>query len=195
MTYDVGIVGATGAVGIEIIDCLKRISFPIGKLRLFASARSSGKQLDTPYGSIIVEEFTILASRTCKFVFLAVSGDFALENGLKISENNGPYVIDNSSAFRYMKEIPLVVPEINASALGSARLIANPNCTTAIAAVALWPIHQIYTIKKLIVSTYQASSGAGAEVRLQIQHMFSLLRNLSNFFVSFRLQHYFVILL
>lgn len=166
MSYDVGIVGATGAVGIEIIDCLKRISFPLGKLRLFASKRSAGKTIETHFGPVEIEEFTVEASRSCYFVFLAVSGDFALENAKKISENNGPYVIDNSSAFRYMDEIPLVVPEINASAIGDARLIANPNCTTAIAAVVLWPIHQKYTIKKLIMSTYQASSGAGAEVSL-----------------------------
>ena len=164
MVYDIGIVGATGAVGIEIIDCLHRIKFPLGKLRLFASKKSAGKTTETPFGSVIIEEFSVEASRECHYVFLAVSGEFALEHAKSICENNGPYVIDNSSAFRYMPEIPLVVPEINANAIGESRLIANPNCTTAIAAVALWPIHVRYTIKKLIMSTYQASSGAGAEV-------------------------------
>jgi len=164
MTYDIGIAGATGAVGIEIIDCLHRIKFPLGKLRLFASKKSAGKSTETPFGSVVIEEFSVEASRECHYVFLAVSGEFALEHAKAICENNGPYVIDNSSAFRYMPEIPLVVPEINADAIGESRLIANPNCTTAIAAVALWPIHVRYTIKKLIMSTYQASSGAGAEV-------------------------------
>jgi aspartate-semialdehyde dehydrogenase len=92
-----------------------------------------------------------------------VLGDFALQYAKAISDGDGPVVIDNSSAFRYMDDIPLVVPEINAHVLPGAKLIANPNCTTAIAAVALWPLHQRFVIKKLIMSTYQAASGAGAE--------------------------------
>jgi aspartate-semialdehyde dehydrogenase len=109
-----------------------------------------------------VEEFSVEATKSCDFVFLAVSGEFALEHAENITKA-GPIVVDNSSAFRYMDHIPLVVPEINASAIGSSKLIANPNCTTAIAAVALWPLHQKFGIKKLIMSTYQAASGAGAE--------------------------------
>ena len=109
MSFDVGIVGATGAVGIEIIDCLKKANFPVAKLRLFASARSSGKLIKTHFGDIVIEEFSVNAARECYFVFLAVSGDFSLENAPLICNNNGPYVIDNSSAFRYMDNIPLVV--------------------------------------------------------------------------------------
>lgn len=160
----VGIVGCTGAVGIEIISVLEKLSFPVSKLHLFASARSAGKIITTGYGDLIVEEFSVPLARQCQFLFLAVSGEFALEHAAAISDGDGPIVIDNSSAFRYMPEIPLVVPEINGHAIGDAKIIANPNCTTAIAAVALWPLHVQFTIKKLIVSTYQASSGAGAEV-------------------------------
>lgn len=160
--FTIGIVGATGAVGIEIISVLHRRDFPLEKLHLFASARSAGKTSDTPFGAIVIEEFSVEATAACDYVFLAVSGDFALEFAGKITER-GPVVVDNSSAFRYMNHIPLIVPEINAHVIGSAKLIANPNCTTAIAAVALWPIHQKYGIKKLIMSTYQAASGAGAE--------------------------------
>ena len=160
----VGIVGCTGAVGIEIITVLEKLAFPVSKLHLFASARSAGKIISTGYGDITVEEFSVPSARKCGYLFLAVSGEFALEHAEAICEGNGPIVIDNSSAFRYMNHIPLVVPEINAHAIGSSKLIANPNCTTAIAAVALWPIHQKFGIKKLIVSTYQAASGAGAEV-------------------------------
>ena len=109
-----------------------------------------------------MEEFSVEATCKCDFVFLAVSGDFALEHAEKIAAA-GAIVVDNSSAFRYMDRVPLVVPEINASAIGESKLIANPNCTTAIAAVALWPLHQRFGIKKLIMSTYQAASGAGAE--------------------------------
>lgn len=107
--YDVGIVGATGAVGIEVIEVLKKTEFPLSKLRLFASSRSAGKEIETKFGTIMVEEFSVAAARSCHFIFLAVSGDFALEYGKQLCENNGPYVIDNSSAFRYMSDIPLVV--------------------------------------------------------------------------------------
>jgi aspartate-semialdehyde dehydrogenase len=125
--------------------------------------------VETPLGSIVVEEFSVARSRECDIVFLAVSGDFALEHARAISEGDGPIVIDNSSAFRYMPEIPLVVPEINSHVLKGAKLIANPNCTTAIAAVVLWPLHQQFGIKKLIMSTYQAASGAGAEGMEELQ--------------------------
>ena len=160
----VGIVGCTGAVGIEIITVLQKLSFPVSRLHLFASARSAGKSITTGYGDLIVEEFSVVSARKCQYLFLAVSGEFALEYAEAICEGDGPIVIDNSSAFRYMPHIPLVVPEINAHVIGDSKLIANPNCTTAIAAVALWPIHLQFGIKKLIVSTYQAASGAGAEV-------------------------------
>mmetsp|Transcript_3799 Transcript_3799/g.6286 ORF Transcript_3799/g.6286 Transcript_3799/m.6286 type:complete len:344 (+) Transcript_3799:49-1080(+) len=161
--YEVGIVGATGAVGIEIVKCLFKKSFPLSKLHLYASARSAGKKVETEYGDIVVEEYKLEEARKCKLVFLAVSGDFALANGRELTAGDGPVVIDNSSAFRYMPEIPLVVPEINSHRLKDGKLIANPNCTTAVAAVVLWPLHQEFGIKKLIMSTYQASSGAGAE--------------------------------
>lgn len=159
----VGIVGATGAVGIEVVEVLHKKKFPIGNLVLYASGRSAGKIMETPYGSIVIQEFSLEAARTCQLLFLAVSGEFALQYGKALIEGDGPVVIDNSSAFRYMEDIPLVVPEVNASAIGHAKLIANPNCTTAIAAVALWPLHCHFKIKKIIMSTYQAASGAGAE--------------------------------
>lgn len=159
----VGIVGATGAVGLEVISCCHKRNFPVGKLRLFASPRSAGKVISTPYGDITVEAFSVELAQECKFVFLAVSGDFALANAKNITANGTTVVIDNSSAFRYMPEIPLVVPEINPEVLKGAQLIANPNCTTAIAAVVLWLLHVNFGIKKIIMSTYQASSGAGAE--------------------------------
>lgn len=179
--YTVGIAGATGAVGIEIIGCLHKRNFPVHALRLFASSKSAGKTITTPYGDYTIEEFSIASAIQCKFLFLCVSGDFSLEYVPQLLEahrsaamNESPhdfYIIDNSSAYRYRNDVPLVVPEINghilfqeATSTPRSQLIANPNCTTAIAAVALWPIHQKYKIKKLIVSTYQAASGAGAEV-------------------------------
>ncbi|OQS02836.1 aspartate-semialdehyde dehydrogenase [Thraustotheca clavata] len=159
----VGIVGATGAVGKEILSVLHDRKFAVTSVHLFASARSAGKTLDTPFGPLQVQLFTVEAARAMDYVFLAVSGSFALEHAEAIAAPGGAVVIDNSSAFRMQPNVPLVIPEINGAAIGTKKLIANPNCTTAIAVMALWPLHCHYGIEKMIVSTYQASSGAGVE--------------------------------
>ena len=156
--FKVGVIGATGAVGIEVVTCLFKRNFPLSELHLYASARSAGKIITTEYGEVTVEEYKLETARQCDFIFLAVSGDFALENAPKLIEGDGPIVIDNSSAFRYKAAIPLVVPEINPDQLLGKKLIANPNCTTAIAAVVLWPLHLKYTIKRLIGSLYRSLS-------------------------------------
>jgi aspartate-semialdehyde dehydrogenase len=111
-SYDVGIVGATGAVGIELIKCLFIQKFPLTKLHLYASKRSVGKVVSSDYGELVIEEYIISEVRKCKIVFLAVSGDFALENAKLLIEGDGPIVIDNSSAFRYDVDIPLVVRDV-----------------------------------------------------------------------------------
>lgn len=156
--YSVGIVGATGAVGQEMLQVLRNRKFPFSEIRLFASARSAGKVI----GDIAIEEFSGEKTRDLDFILLAVSGDFAREFAPQISSGRA-VVIDNSSAFRLDPNIPLVVPEINPEAANGAKLISNPNCTTAILTVSLFPIHQHFGVKKCIVSTYQATSGAGAE--------------------------------
>ncbi|KAG6616942.1 aspartate-semialdehyde dehydrogenase [Phytophthora cinnamomi] len=165
----VGICGATGAVGIEIISVLAAHKFPVKQLELFASARSAGKKVATPFGEVTISLFSVEKAAKLDYVFLAVSGDFSLQYAKELAAvPNGPVVIDNSSAFRRDPETPLVIPEINGHVLlpkagePQPKLIANPNCTTAIAAMALWPLHCEFGIKKLIVSTYQAASGAGA---------------------------------
>jgi len=167
----VGVVGVTGAVGVEIINVMGNRDFPISELKLFASARSAGKPMDTPFGEKMIEEFTLEAARECDVVFLAVSGDFALEWVPKLTDDDGPLVIDNSSAYRYDDDVPLVVPEINAEAARKSkkRIIANPNCTTAIALMALAPLHKEFGIKRCIMSTYQAASGAGAPGMNELQ--------------------------
>lgn len=109
----IGIVGATGAVGVEIIKCLHAQKFPVDELVLFTSSRSSGKCLETPFGEILTKEYNLDDARRCQIVFLAVSGDFALENGKLLIGGDGPIVIDNSSAFRYDTDIPLVVSQID----------------------------------------------------------------------------------
>ncbi|HEY0834366.1 MAG TPA: aspartate-semialdehyde dehydrogenase [Azospirillum sp.] len=165
----VAIVGATGAVGREMVEVLHRRNFPVGELRLLASGRSAGKVVDTPYGAITLQEYSLDLVKDCDVVLLAVSGDFAKAHAPAIAAA-GPLVIDNSSAFRYDPEIPLIVPEINAHAFqGGGRLIANPNCTTAIAVVALGPLHKAFGLKRVIVSTYQATSGAGAEGMAELE--------------------------
>lgn len=163
MSYSVGIVGATGAVGKEIRQVLEKRNFPVSKLRIFGSERSAGKVMATEkYGDITVELFDVAKARECDVVFLAVSGDFALEHAKAITEgDDGAVVIDNSSAFRYMPDIPLVVPEINGKETKKSKLIANPNCTTAIGLMALWPLIKKFGCKRVIMSTYQAASGAG----------------------------------
>merc|ERR1719247_3648589 len=167
----IGVVGVTGAVGVEIIECLHNRKYPVSEIKLFASARSAGKPMATPYGEKMIEEFSLEAARECDVVFLAVSGDFALEWAPKITADDGPLVIDNSSAFRYDDDVPLVVPEINAEAAkkSKSKVIANPNCTTAIALMALAPLHNEFGIKRCIMSTYQAASGAGAPGMNELQ--------------------------
>jgi len=161
----VGVVGATGAVGVEIVNCLNKFSsLNVSQLRIFGSKRSAGTTRDAgkKFGDVKVELFDVEAARECDVVFLAVSGDFSLEHAKAISEGDGgAVVIDNSSAFRYDKDIPLVVPEINGECSKDSKLIANPNCTTAIGLMALWPLHKLFKLKKVAMSTYQAASGAG----------------------------------
>ncbi|WP_198371962.1 aspartate-semialdehyde dehydrogenase [Roseomonas rosulenta] len=164
----VGIVGATGAVGRELVDVLGRRAFPVTSLRLFASARSAGTKTKTPFGEIAIEAFSDEAVRDLDIALLAVSGDFAKAHAPAMVAA-GVTVIDNSSAFRLQDDVPLVVPEVNAAAIGGARLIANPNCTTAILVVALEPLRQAFGLKRVIVSTYQAASGAGAEGMAELE--------------------------
>lgn len=179
-TYSVGIVGATGAVGKEMVLCLYDRKFPISELRLFASQRSAGKRVDTPFGEKEIELFSPEKAAQCQFVLMAVSGSFSKEYAPQIAEK-GAVVIDNSSAFRYEQGIPLVVPEVNAEAAKGAHLIANPNCTTAILAVALWPLHKSFGVKKCIVSTYQATSGAGQEAMDELEEQTRKILNGENF--------------
>lgn len=161
-SFNVGVVGATGAVGKEIIGCLEKRGFPVSSLRVFGSERSAGKEVDTKFGTTTVEQFSQDAARECDVVFLAVDGDFSLEHAEAIcAGDDGAVVIDNSSAFRQVEGVPLVVPEINGETTKGKKLIANPNCTTAIGLMAVWPLHKLFGLKKMIMSTYQAASGAG----------------------------------
>ncbi len=162
MSYKIGIIGATGAVGKEMIECLHDRNFPLAELHLFASERSAGKKVQTPFGEKEIELFEVEKAKEMDFVLMAVSGDFSKRYAPEIAKGKA-VVIDNSSAWRMEESIPLIVPEVNAEVAKGAKLIANPNCTTAILAVALYPLYKEFGLKKTIVSTYQATSGAGQE--------------------------------
>ncbi len=156
----VGIMGATGIVGRELLKVLFARKFPIESLRLYASHRSVGKKIETLLGDICIENADEADYSLLDIAFFAIGGGWPKENAPKAAKA-GCVVIDNSSTFRYDDGVPLVVPEINASAIGDSMLIANPNCTTAIAAIPLYQIYKKYGLRKVIISTYQATSGAG----------------------------------
>jgi len=158
----VAIVGATGAVGAEFVGCLTKRNFPVGKLVALASARSAGKTLEFRGQAIGIEELT---ERSFAGVDIALfsAGSGIARKFAPIAVEAGAVVIDNSSAFRMEKDVPLVIPEINAPRIKEhTGIIANPNCSAITALVPLWPIHRQNRIKRVIISTYQAASGAGA---------------------------------
>jgi len=156
------IVGATGAVGVELIRCLEQRRFPLAQLRLFASARSAGKTLPFGGAQLVVHELTE-ASFAGVDIALFSAGGSTSKRFAPIAVRAGATVIDNSSAFRMDPKVPLVVPEINPQAVrGHAGIIANPNCCAIISITPLWPIHKSNRIERLQMATYQAASGAGA---------------------------------
>ncbi|MBX5463183.1 MAG: aspartate-semialdehyde dehydrogenase [Steroidobacteraceae bacterium] len=158
----IAVVGATGAVGVEILQCLEKRKFPYASVRALASARSAGKQLPFAGKSLTVEELT---EKSFEGVHLALfsAGSGTSKKFAPIAVSHGAVVVDNSSAFRMNADVPLVVPEINPEQLAHhGGIIANPNCAAIISITPLWPIHKANRIRRLIVSTYQAASGAGA---------------------------------
>jgi len=158
----VAVVGATGAVGVELMQCLEQRSFPLSNLRLFASARSAGKTLPFKGKPVTVEELTEDSFRGVDIALFSAGGSQS-KRFAPAAVRHGAVVVDNSSAFRMDAGVPLVVPEINPEAVREHKgIIANPNCSTIISITPLWPIHKINRIQRMIVATYQAASGAGA---------------------------------
>jgi aspartate-semialdehyde dehydrogenase len=158
----VAIVGATGAVGVELLNCLAARNFPLGGLKLLASARSAGKTLPFNGAELVIEELTEASFKGVDIALFS-AGSGISRRFAPIAVRAGAVVIDNSSAFRMEKTVPLVVPEVNGEALRQHRgIVANPNCVAAIATVALAPLHRAHPIRRLNISTYQAASGAGA---------------------------------
>ena len=168
----VAIVGATGAVGIEMLKTLEKRGFPVGKLTLLASARSAGKTLPFNGEEIAVRELTATSFEGVDVALFSAGGAISKEFA-PFAVQAGAVVIDNSSAFRMDPAVPLVVPEINGADIKKNRgIIANPNCTTAITLMALWPLHKEFRVKRIVASSYQAVSGTGAkaieELRSQV---------------------------
>ena len=158
----VAIAGATGAVGVELMQCLEQRKFPLSELRLLASARSVGKTMKFRGVDVAVQELT---DDSLKGVDIALfsAGGAQSKRFAPAAVKAGAVVVDNSSAFRMDPNTPLVVPEINAGELAKHHgIIANPNCVAIVAATPLWPLHQARRIKRIVMSTYQAASGAGA---------------------------------
>ncbi len=160
----VAIVGATGAVGQEMLDCLEERNFPISELTLLASARSAGREIPFRGKLIKVKELTHDSFAGVEIALFSAGGDLSLEYAGSAAAA-GAVVIDNSSAFRMDDQVPLVVPEVNPEAIADRPkgIIANPNCTTIITLMALYPLHQLYGLKSIIASSYQAVSGSGAQ--------------------------------
>jgi aspartate-semialdehyde dehydrogenase len=158
----VAIVGATGAVGVKLLACLERRKFPLKELKLFASARSAGKTLKFRGKDIGVQELTE-ASFAGVDIGLFSAGSGTTKKFSAAAVKAGTVVVDNSSAYRMDAGVPLVVPEINRDAIFTHKgIIANPNCSAIISITPLWPVHQRNRIKRMLISTYQAASGAGA---------------------------------
>lgn len=165
----VGIVGATGAVGQELVRLMHERNFPHGKLRLFASARSAGKTIERNGTKYTVEEAKPGAFAGVDLAFFAAGGSVTRALAPD-AVKSGCLVIDKSSALRQEADVPLVIPEINPEKLRSHKgIIANPNCSTAVMLMGLWPLHQLFGVKRVIISTYQSVSGTGAEAVRELE--------------------------
>jgi aspartate-semialdehyde dehydrogenase len=160
---NLAIIGATGAVGTEMLSCLAKRHFPVGILRLFSSAKSVGQTVRFLNQTLMVEELREDTDLTGIDIALFAAGSAISRHYAPIMAQKGIIVIDNSSAFRMNHDVPLVVPEVNPQALGHHHnIIANPNCSTIIATLPIKAIDGINPVKRVIASTYQAASGAGA---------------------------------
>ena len=171
------VVGATGAVGVEMIKTLEKRNFPVGKLILLASARSVGKKLKFRGQDIATQELTRDSFAGVDIALFSAGGGISKEFA-PVAAKAGCVVVDNSSAFRMDDSVPLVIPEINAADVKLHKgIIANPNCTTAITLMALYPLHHAFNVRRIFASSYQAVSGTGAkaieELRRQVDEVVS----------------------
>lgn len=176
-SYRVAILGATGAVGTELLELLEERNFPLAELKLLASPRSAGRTLRFKGTELPIEAVSDGCFDGIDIVLASAGGSISKEWAPK-AVKAGAVVIDNSSAFRMDPSVPLVVPEVNPQAAASHRgIIANPNCTTILMAVAVYPLHQVQPIRRIVASTYQSASGAGARAMEEVKHQSQAILN------------------
>ena len=172
--YHIAVVGATGAVGAELLRVLDRRSFPVASLRPIGSARSAGKTIRFHDDLIPVEELTERSFDKIDIVFFSAGGENS-RKWVPIARQGGAIVIDNSSVFRLEPDVPLVIPEINGEDVRKHQgLIANPNCTTAVALMAIYPLHHAFGVRRVFAASYQAVSGSGARAIEELRHQVEL---------------------
>lgn len=169
-SYRVAILGATGAVGTELMELLAERNFPLSDLKLLASPRSAGKTMKFKGEDLLVGEVGDRSFANVDIV-LASAGGSTSKALAPQAVKAGAVVIDNSSAFRMDKQVPLVIPEVNPDAASHHQgIIANPNCTTILMAVAIYPLHKVRQIQRIVAATYQSASGAGARAMEEVKN-------------------------
>lgn len=167
--YNLAVVGATGAVGVEILRVLERRNFPVAEVKLLASSRSAGKTLEFSGGNVEVQEVSHEAFEGVDIAFFSAGATRSREFAPS-AVKAGAVVVDNSSAFRMQEDVPLVVPEVNPEDLGRhSGIVANPNCCAAILVVPLKALHDAAGLRSVTVSTYQSASGAGAQAMAELE--------------------------
>ena len=171
--YNIAVVGATGAVGAELLRVLQRRTFPVASLRAFGSSRSAGKSIQFHNESIVVEQLTKSSFGGVDIAFFSAGGEISRQF-VPFARETGAVAIDNSSVFRMDLDVPLVIPEINGQDVHQHHgLIANPNCTTAVALMAIYPLHNVFGVRRIFAASYQAVSGSGsraiAELKEQVE--------------------------
>lgn len=165
----VAILGATGAVGTEFLELLHARNFPLADLKLLASPRSAGRRLPFRGENLLVEEVSDKSFDRVDLVLASAGGATSKAWAPKAVEK-GAVVVDNSSAFRMNPQVPLVVPEINPEAAATHQgIIANPNCTTILMGMAVWPLHQVQPVQRIVAATYQSASGAGMKAMEEVK--------------------------
>jgi aspartate-semialdehyde dehydrogenase len=169
MGCNLAIAGVTGAVGQEFLEILEERDFPFDSLKMLASSRSAGKKIEFKGKEYTVEELTKKSFNRVDIALFSAGASRTKEFGPSAVED-GAVVVDNSSAFRMDADVPLVIPEINPQAIKENKgIIANPNCSTIIGIVPVWPLHKANPVKRMVVSTYQAASGAGHSAMVELQ--------------------------
>jgi len=169
MACNLAIAGVTGAVGLEFMRVLEERNFPFDSIKMLASSRSAGKRVEFKGKKYVVEEMTHKSFHGVNIALFSAGADRSKEFASS-AVKAGAVVVDNSSAFRMTPDVPLVIPEINPQKIAEHKgVIANPNCSTIIAIVPVWPLHKANPVKRMVVSTYQAASGAGQSAMIELE--------------------------